>query len=231
MMLGELSELLSSVPVNAVRDEYRAAIVEQNLLGKDTVATRRSTNQRLGELYSLDRAVPIFRMLRCLWALDEPGRPLLALLCALARDPLLRASVGVVVPLPIGGELIRGTLTSALRDATGTRLNESILDKVARNAASSWAQSGHLNGRVRKVRRRVDPTPGAVTFALWLGSVQGFAGEDLFRTEWAGVLDRSPAALLDVALKAKQLGWVRLRTAGGVVEVDLGRLDSARDLT
>ena len=42
----------------------------------------------------------------------------------------------------------------------GSRLNDAILDKVARNAGSSWSQSGHLQGRVRKIRLRVDPTVG-----------------------------------------------------------------------
>ena len=86
MMLSELSELLGVVPTEASRDEYADAIVAENALGKQTVSNRRLTNQRLGELYGLDRSLPIFRVLRRLWDADEAGRPLLSLLCALARD-------------------------------------------------------------------------------------------------------------------------------------------------
>jgi hypothetical protein len=92
MMLAELTELLAAVPANATREEYAEAIIEDNILGKQTTSTRRLTNQQLGELYGLSLTLPLFRVLRRLWDVDAPGRPLIALLCALARDPLLRAT-------------------------------------------------------------------------------------------------------------------------------------------
>lgn len=230
MMLVELTDLLAVLPATATREDYAEAIIEDNVLGKQTASTRRLTNQRLGELHGLSQSIPIFRILRRLWDIDEQGRPLIALLCALARDPLLRASAQAVLPMPVGGELTRSSMTSAIRAATGNRLNESILDKVARNAGSSWSQSGHLQGRVRKIRQEVRPTPGSVAFVLWLGSVNGFAGEDLLRTWWARVLDQSPAALLDLALRAKQLGLINASAGGGVVEIDVSPLNSTRGL-
>ena len=169
IMLSELSDLLATEPIDAERTEYASAIIDDNILGKQTMATRRLTNQRLGELYGLNRRLPLFRTLRRLWAIDEDGRPLMALLCALARDPLLRSTAKSVLDLPVGAELVRASVLSGIRDAVGSRLNDSILDKVARNAGSSWSQSGHLKGRVRKIRQRVTPTPGAVALALWMG--------------------------------------------------------------
>ncbi|MEW6071035.1 MAG: hypothetical protein AB1726_00380 [Planctomycetota bacterium] len=225
IMLAELRELLSAVPTEAGRESYAEAIVRDNALGKATTSSRRLTNQRLGELYGLDPSLPLFRVFRRVWAVDEPGRPLLALLCALARDPLLRASAEAVLSLAPGAELIRGALIKTLRQATGSRLNDAILDKVARNAGSSWSQAGHLEGRVRKIRRLVEPTPGSVAFVVWLGSLQRLSGEDLLRTPWARVLDRSPAALLDLALRAKQLGLLQARSGGNVIEIDARGLD------
>ena len=230
MMLVELTDLLAALPATATRENYAEAIVEDNVLGKQTASTRRLSNQRLGELYGLSQSVPVFRVLRRLWDIDEQGRPLIALLCALARDPLLRASAQAVLPMPVGGELTRSSMTTAIRAATGNRFNEAILDKVARNAGSSWSQSGHLQGRVRKIRQEVRPTPGPVAFALWLGSVNGFAGEDLLRTWWARVLDQSPVELLDLALRAKQLGLIKASAGGGVVEIDVSPLNSMRGL-
>ena len=230
MMLAELTDLLAALPATATREDYAEAIIEDNSLGKQTASTRRLSNQRLGELYGLSQSIPIFRVLRRLWDIDEQGRPLIALLCALARDPLLRASAQAVLPMPVGGELTRSSMTSAIRAATGNRFNESILDKVARNAGSSWAQSGHLQGRVRKIRQVVRPTPGPVVFALWLGSLNGFAGEDLLRTWWARVLDQSPTELLDLALRAKQQGLINASAGGGVVEIDVSPLNSTRGL-
>lgn len=228
MMFAELGHLLTALPPDAIRERYAAAIVDENILGKQTDSTRRLSLQRMAELYGLDPAVPIFRALRRVWAIDEDGRPLLALLCALARDPLLRATAPVVLPLPEGAELIRATLLDALRVAVGDRLNEPVLDKVARNAASTWSQSGHLDGRVRKIRQRVAPTPGSLALALWLASLEGLAGAQLLASPWAQVLDRSPRELEPLVLRAKQLGLLSARIGGGTTEIDATGLDASQ---
>ena len=226
IMLFELTDLLASVPADAARADYAAAIIEENILGKETSATRRLTNQRLGELYGLDRRLPIFRVLRRLWAIDASGRPLLAMLCALARDPMLRSTTNTVLELPVGTELIRATFVDTIREAVGSRLNASILDKVARNAGSSWSQSGHLRGRVRKIRHQVTPAAGAVALALWMGMLEGLAGEQLLDCQWTRVLDRAGGGIIDFVLQAKQIGLIHARIGGGVVEIDTRRLDA-----
>jgi hypothetical protein len=226
MMLAELDLLLAALPQDAPREHYATAVVEENALGKQTDSTRRLSLQRLAELYGLDPALPLFRALRRVWALDEEGRPLIALLCALARDPLLRATAPVVLPLGEGTELIRATLLDALRAAVGDRLNDPVLDKVARNVASTWSQSGHLEGRVRKIRRRVTPTPGSLALALWLASLEGLAGSQLLASPWAQVLDRSPRELEPFVLRAKQLGLISANIGGGTVAIDAAGLDA-----
>ena len=224
MMLSELSDLLNDLPPEAERADYAASIIHENVLGKQTSATRRLTNQRLGELYGLDPRLPLFRVLRRMWSLDEAGRPLIALMCALCRDPLFRATARSVIETPLNTELIRSNLLDAIRETVGSRLNDSILDKVARNAGSSWSQSGHLKGRVRKIRQRVHPTAGATAYALWLGSLEDLAGEQLLSSRWASILDTTGDRLIDNVLQAKQLGLVDARIGGGVVEIEAGRL-------
>lgn len=227
IMFADLGALLADVAPEAVREDYVAAIVDENVLGKATIATRRWTAQRLRELYALDPRVAVFRVLRRLWLVDFPGRPLLAMLCALARDPLLRSTAPAVLALPVGTELVRSRFLDEIREVVGGRLNESVLDKVARNAASSWAQSGHLQGRMRKIRTSVVPTPGSVAMALWLGSLEGFGGPALFDCLWTRVLDRAGQDLLSVAFEAKRLGLIHARAGGGVVEIDASHLDPA----
>jgi hypothetical protein len=96
-MLAELTTILASVPASASKSERRSAIVSENVLGKKTTSTRKSTAQRLSELYALDPSVPLFRLLQVFWKDDPAGQPLLALLCASARDPLLRITAGPVL--------------------------------------------------------------------------------------------------------------------------------------
>ena len=227
MMLSDLTELLAVVPPDAPREEYAAAIVDENALGKPTWVTRNVSRKYLTNLYGLDPGLPIFRVLRRLWEADPPGRPLVAVLCALARDPLLRSTAAPVLSLREGEQLVRGPFATVIRSAVGRRHNDAVLESVASRAASSWTQSGHLEGRMRKVRRRVAPTPGAAAMALWLGEVQGLAGLSLLDSDWAAVLEATGSAMLPLALEARRRGLIQARAAGTVVEIDARRLDPA----
>lgn len=225
MMLNELDAAIAAGGSDARRDDYTTQIVEHNCLAKPTVATRRLSNQRLRELYALDPAVPLFRVLRRLWELDDQGRPLLAALASVARDPLLAASASAILPLQPGDSLDRERLTRAIRSQTGERLGDTTLDKVVRNVASTWAQAGHLEGRTFKRRRRVQATPYVLTFALCLGYSAGFRGEELLSTAWVSLLDCSPTEARRLAYEAKRLGLIDLLIAGDVVSIALDRLD------
>jgi hypothetical protein len=219
IMLAELSALLEGLPAESTRADYLAAIIDHNALGKQTAATRKLTAQRLSELYVLDPNVALFRVLRRFWQDDAAGRPLLALLCGLARDPLLRATAEPVLAMTSGEELSRQRITDAIRSAVGDRLNDSTLDKVVRNVSSSWTQSGHLEGRVRKFRQVIRPTPLATAYALMLGYLEGLRGGRLFETQWTKVLDALPAELRYVAAEAKRLHGLDMKSAGDVIEV------------
>ena len=224
IMLDEIAALLRVSTPSASRADYRALIIEQNCLAKRTVSNRRLSDQRLGELYGLDPRVMLFRLMRRFWEADEQGRPLLALLLSLARDPLLRMTAAPIIRLRAGEELGRQALTDALNRQTGSRFNDASLDKIVRNTAASWTQSGHLKGRSRKTRQAVRPTAEVATYALVLGYVLGVRGNALLETLWVKVLDVIGDELINVAMDAKRAGYLDLKVSGGVVEVMLDRL-------
>lgn len=225
MMFEELRLLLGATSPDARRADYATAIIEGNCLSKPTSATRRLTNQRLGELYGLDPVIPIFRVLRRLWDIEADGRPLLTVLAAMARDPLLAATCPTIIFLPANAEFQRDAMKSAIRAVVGNRLNDSTLEKVCRNAASTWAQSGHLEGRTFKKRRLVEPSPAAVAFAIYLANVAGFRSAEIFSCAWLRTLDCDPSRARQLAIEAKRHGLIDLRMAGDVVEFNLSRLD------
>lgn len=225
LMLEDLMAVLAAVPSGGDRKAYANAVIENNTLGKSTAATRRATNQRLGELYSLDPNCPLFRVLRRLWSIDEKGRPLLALLAALARDPLLLSSAVPVLSLTPGAEVQRTPIKAALKKVTGERFNDEVLDKIFRNIASSWTQSGHLKGRTLKTRSQAQATPATAAYALYLGHAAGFRGEELLTCGWAAVLDCSVSSVRELALEAKRIELIDLRIGGDVFELGLERLD------
>lgn len=115
IMLKELQLLLDALPGKVECKDYVSAVLDENCLGKRTSASRKLSFQRLRELYALDAEILLFRVMRDLWGINPPDcRPLLALLLALARDPLLRITAAPVLETPFGKEFARQSMTDAL---------------------------------------------------------------------------------------------------------------------
>jgi hypothetical protein len=105
MMLMDLTALLAAAPKEAKREDFNRLIVDENLLGKRTTSNRWLTARHLADLYAFDHSVTIFRLLRFFWDADATSRPMLALLCAQARDALLRFSARKVLEMKPGETL------------------------------------------------------------------------------------------------------------------------------
>lgn len=219
MMQVELDAVLAAVPISSRVADYRDAILQRNVLGKNTESTRHKSMRHLRELYALDEATPIFGLLRRLALLDATSLPLLALQVAWSRDPLLRATTSVILDASEGNRVEPGSLSHALEDSFPNQYSELNRNKIARNAASSWTQSGHLVGRTNKTRQRIKPTAVAVTMALFLGDIAGFHGAAVFSNPWCRLLDLNPDRARAMGLEAHRAGLLNLRAVGEVVEL------------
>ncbi len=219
MMLADLRHLLAACPVTATPEEYRAAVIDDNVLLKQTATTRYKTHKLLRQLYTLDLHVVLFRALRRLWDADDESQPLLALLCALARDPLLRATAEPIADTPVGQILTPEILAAQINDTFPGRYSGATVSTTGRNIASSWQQSGHLQGKFRKVRAQATAGPAATAYALLLGYLCNERGMALFTTPWARLLDAPPGALDAQAFAASQRGWLDYRRIGDIADI------------
>jgi len=220
MMSEELGMLLNHVSEPAApRADYVRAVVADNCLGKRTEKNRLISKRYLVELYALDPSLILFRALRFFWRRDENGHSLLSILCAYARDPMLRASAKYILPLPRGSAVSRASMESFLDDLDPGRYSPGKLASNARNLNSTWTQSGHLNGRTNKIRSRAHPTAGSVSYALLLAYLSGFRGTSLFTSEYAGLLDCSFDTAARLAEDASRRGWIVFKRVGDVIEV------------
>ena len=179
MMLGELALVLDKVPATATSDAYVTSIVEDNSLGKPTQITRKTTAQRLVELYALDPTCPLFRLLRHFWPTDSSAQPMLALLVAAARDPVLRDVTPFVVSVPMGALVTTEQVAKDLEEKYPKRFGASTATATAQRLATSWGQAGYLTGKFKKTRSRPVVTPVVITFALLLGYLCGLRGKML----------------------------------------------------
>jgi hypothetical protein len=139
----------------------------------------------------------------------------------------LRATADVVLDAPVGTPLAAGELADAIGEAFPHRFAPGVRERIGRNAASSWTQSGHLAGRTKKVRTRARATPVAAAYALFLGHLSDETGTGLFRTLWARLLDVPEGSVRDLAAGASRLGWVTYRSAAGMTEVTFRHLEGA----
>jgi len=224
MMLNDLRRLLIARPAAARPADYAAAVVDDNVLLKPTISTRRRSLRRLNELYRLDRRVLLFRALRDLWDDDASAQPLLAALCATATDPLLRNSSDLLLSLPFDEEVTPELFSASVSEQFPDRYSPVSVASIGRNIASSWQQSGHLRGKMRKFRAHAESRPSSVVYALLLGYLCGGQGEALFHTLWCRLLDAPGHVLHAQAFAAAQRGWLEYRRAGDVTELGFRHL-------
>ncbi len=219
MMLVELDAVLAAVPVGSGAADYREAILQRNVLGKNTDSTRKESLRRLRELYALDEARPIFGLLRKLHGIDPVSLPLLAVQVVWARDPLFRSTSQPVIDASEGERVETAALALAFEATCPNQYSDLSRDQTARHAASSWTQSGHLAGRAKKTRQRIKPTAVAVTMALFLGDIAGYHGATVFSNPWCRLLDLNPDRARAMGQEAHRAGLLNLRAVGEVVEL------------
>ena len=87
---------------------------------------------------------------------------------------------------------------------------DAVAHKIGRNAASTWTQSGHLEGRTHKTRVRANPRPASVAYALYLASLEGLEGDLLFESLVVQAQDAPTYALKELAREASQTRLARL---------------------
>lgn len=223
--IPHLIELLRAVPADAPHERYREAVVDENVLGRPTQAGRQRSFRHLRELYFLDPSRLEFAALRRLWDIDADAQPLIAGILAFTRDGILRASFSVIQRTPPGGTVTSDDLTKAVTFVYGVDLSESTLGKTGRNTGACWTQTGHLAGRVKKVRRAVEAFPTAVAYSAYLGHLAGNRGVGVLETPWAALLDLPAGATLDALRRAHTQGLIDLLVAGNVVDLSFPMID------
>lgn len=224
IMLAELGLLLDACPEGATHAEYRQAAVDLNCLGKRSASTRVLTWGHLVDLYGMNPEQLVFRGMRWFWARDIEGRPLVALSAALARDGLLSSIAPHIWAAPTGSTISRVSVETFMAGRFPDRFSPATLKSVAQNINATLTQSGHLSGRVRKLREQARPTAGSVAYALLLGYASGARGPELFQTRFMKAQDAPVAVCIELAEEAARKGWVEFKRVADVMEVAFPRL-------
>lgn len=217
MMLSEIEALIPYINETNLKE----LIIEFNILSKDTLSARRLTFRHLNTLYGLSDTSPISNAFKALIRQDRQGLALHCLLMAIARDPLLRDSASTITSAFPGDPVQWPVIAKSLESQHPSRFTVKMVKSLSQNCASTWTQSGHLEGAYRKIRRRVTPTAANVAFATLLATVCGFGGPALLGSPWLQILDLSTDRALDMLRQAEAQGMARVRSAGEVIEISV----------
>jgi hypothetical protein len=219
-MLKELSLLLNAVSLpNPTKEDYRKAIVDDNYLGKKSGITRELSASHLENLYTLDPEALIFKAMRFFWRRDIAGHPLLAFTCVYSRDYLINRISPFILKKTEGETVPQKTVMEMLEDQHHGMFSKATLESTARNVMSTFAQSGHLKGKLNRIRSYAKPTAGSVAYALLLGYVCGYRGESLFSSEFIKILDCSREKAVELTEAASRSGWLSFKHLDNIYDV------------
>lgn len=224
MMFLEMRTLVSELPLAVSRAAFATAIVEENILEKPTLSSRKNSLRHLIQLYGLDPSLALFRVLWTFGHDDVAALPQLCLVSAYARDPQLRHSFELIRTLRLGETLERSAMERHLENGFPDRFSPAMKKSMAQNVNTSWTMGGHLLGKARKIRRFPEPRPLSAAYALLVGYLTGLRGELLLDSPFAHLVAANRSALQTALNLAAARGLVSLRQAAGIVEFDFSPL-------
>jgi hypothetical protein len=218
LMLAEIGELLRAGVTEAT--DFRSKVLDENILGKATSNGRESAFRNLSSLYGLSTVPVLTKAFLSFSKNDRVDHQLLALLIALSRDPLLRDSALPVVDTTVSMSAQWPRFAARFNALHPGRFSEKMVRSLSQNCASTWTQTGHLEGN-KKQRKKVHPSAPAAALAALIATVCGFSGPAILSSGWFRILDLDPDTALDALRSAEAHGYARVRAAGDVIEISV----------
>ncbi len=223
-MFLEMRALISAMPLAVTTADFTNAIVEENVLEKPTLSSRKNSLRHLIELYGMDTSKALFRVLWELGHVDFDSLPQLCLVYAYARDPQLRHSFELIRTLRLDEILARAEMEEHLEKGFPGRFSPAMKKSMAQNVNTSWTFGGHLAGKVKKTRRLPEPRPVSAAYAMFVGYLTGLRGERLLDSAFASLVASNRSQLQTSLSLASAKGLLSLKQAAGIVEFDFSNL-------
>jgi len=224
MMYLEMLALVRVMPSTVTKNDFTKVIIEENILGKPTLSSRKKSLRHLVELYGMDPSKALFRVLWDLAHSDLDSLNQLCLVCAYARDPQLRHSFELVRTLRLGEVLERAAMEQHLENGFPGRFSSAMKKSMAQNVSTTWTFGGHLAGRAKKTKRLPETRPISAAYAMFVGYLTGLRGERLLESAFASLVASNRPQLQAALSLASAKGLLSLKQAAGVVEFDFSNL-------
>lgn len=230
MMLPEMEALVRTMPLTTNEKDFAKAVIEENVLDKPTLSSRKKSLRHLIELYGLDSSKALFRVFWNMGHTDAEALTQLCLVCVYARDPQLRQSFELIRILHNGEVLERVQMEEHLEKGFPGRFSPALKKSMAQNVNTTWTVSGHLAGKAKKTRRLPEPRPISAAYAMFVGYLTGLRGESLLNSNFAALVASNRSQLQAALGLASARGLLSLKQAAGIVEFDFSNLLTPAEL-
>lgn len=229
----EFETLLHAAPLNATPAQLRALVVDENITGKASAASRAKVWRQLKENYLLDPGVPEYRaFMAALQDTKTPSDRGLLLFLMLARmDRLFReVTIASVSPLlgqggaPINSDAVQVTLEQMV--GTERRWTQETLVTARQHILSALKDFDVLQGGIRKKSVRPHPGEQVTLFAARLAQLEGLAPRQILASKWFRLLGCDPEGAWELLYAAARAGVLRCRRQADVIELELPPLPS-----
>jgi len=224
MMFLEMRALVRTMPLTVTKHDFTEAIVQENVLEKPTLSSRKKSLRHLMELYGMEPSKALFRVLWDFGHADLDSLHQLCLVCAYARDPQLRHSFELIRTLRLGEVLVSADMEQHLENGFPGRFSKATKASMARNVNTTWTFGGHLTGKAKKTRRLPEPRPISAAYAMFVGYLSGLRGERLLDSAFAPLVASNRSQLQASLSLASAKGLLSLKQAAGIVEFDFSNL-------
>ena len=194
--------------------------MQDNVFNKKTESSKKRTIRYLTQLYGFQDDDLSFKALEDYWRkVEEDEKPLLAFLYAIRKDYLLRESISFVKSIPFDQKVPVEGFEANIINHNPNQFTDKTLRSVAQNIASSWKQASSIEGKVKSIRKKQQPSYRTVAFAFSMAYLDDKRGEYMLDHPSVKCLDMKGEELLDLIKSAADRDLVRYNRSGTTMVV------------
>jgi len=230
-LYGELHQLLDTSSARLSSTEYRARVLDENVLGRSSSAARSKLWKELKGRYRLDGDDPIFSAFWTEWRRCEsdPERGLTAYVLLALNDRFV-ADIGVEWLFPLlrraPAEIRVADILAFISRAEPAHpevrsWSEKTRLAVAQKYAASIRDFGLAKGTTRKSTIRPALYASPVRLLVHALRLAGIGPLEIVRSRVFRLLALDESEVIDALGELSRLGTLRFRMQGDVVELDI----------
>jgi hypothetical protein len=206
----------------------RALVIDDNVTGKRSAASRAKVWRQLKQNYVLDTAVPEYRaLIEALRATSAPSDRGLLLFLMLARTDRLFREVTLTGVSPhvanAGTPIQPDDVQANLDQCVGHKRQWTQETRVTarQHVLSALGDFGVLQGGTRKKTARLHPGAQVTLFAARLAQLERLSPRQVLTSAWFRLLGLDAEGTWDLLHAATGAGVLRCRRQADVVELDI----------